>query len=76
MGELSGVVIVDADRMAQAVARVEQLGCTVANARPMKLGRFAVDVQMSLRAANAVAFAVARRELTFERQETLGRLAS
>lgn len=35
-----------------------------------------MDVQMSLRVANAVAFAVARQEVLFERSEKLARLAS
>lgn len=72
---LGGVVFVQADRMATAVRQVEQLGCEVLSARPVKQGRFAMDVRMSLAAANALAFAVARKEATFQRSEQYARLA-
>lgn len=73
---MSGVVLVEANRMAAAVDRVERLGCKVLNARPVKIGRFAMDVQMDLQAANDLAFAVASKELVFKRHEQYARLAS
>jgi hypothetical protein len=65
-GPIYGRVVIDADRLATAVARAEQLGCVVTNASSVGAGRFGIDVQMSQRAANAVAFAAARGEASFE----------
>lgn len=73
---MCGVVLVNADRMTDAVQRIEQLGCEILNARPVKTGRFALDVRMDLRAANELAFAVARKEVAFERHEQYARTAS
>jgi hypothetical protein len=74
--ELSGVVFVESDRMAAAVELVEGLGCVVLTARPMKPGRFAMDVRMSLCAANAVAWAALRGDIGFARLDQYAAVAS
>jgi hypothetical protein len=66
----------DAERMACAVARVEELGCVVLSVRAVNTGRFELDVRMGLAAANALAFAVARKEALFLRNEQYARIAS
>lgn len=64
--DVGGVVLLRADRLSAAVERVERLGCLVTAARPTNDGEFACRVRMGLAAANAVAYAVIRRELRFQ----------
>lgn len=69
VAEMGGVVIVAAGSLDGAVRQVKLLGCRVTYARSLNSGKYALDVQMDLRAANALAYAVARREADFRRHE-------
>lgn len=55
-----------ADRLSKAVERAEHLGCRVLQAKTEAPGEHMLRVKMGLCAANAVAHAVLRRELSFQ----------
>lgn len=63
--DANGVLWLQADRLSQAVERAEDLGCRVLQAKTESTGEHAVRVKMGLSAANAVAHAVLRKELSF-----------
>lgn len=63
-----GIIEVRAERLSQAVLRVEELGCAILDARPTTTdGEFACEVIMPGASAYVVAYAVARNEITFKR---------
>lgn len=64
----TGVITVDADRLAAAAEKVESLGCVVRQAHALSAGKYDLHVDLpTIEAGDAVAWAVARGEIAWRR---------